>query len=141
VQWTYVQPDTFADSDDAFQFIVSANNVVGILGLQDAKVVLWVADAQGALMRMPLPDPSIRAIAFQGEQVVTAGSPANDRIDFWSLDAGVWDKAGSILGAPNGIFLDQLISDGSGVVVLGTTQSSESDRNIGIWKGALSPTP
>jgi hypothetical protein len=141
VQWTYVQPDTFADSDDAFQFIVSANNVVGILGLQDAKVVLWVADAQGALMRMPLPDPSIRAIAFQGEQVVTAGSPANDRIDFWSLDAGVWDKAGSILGAPNGIFLDKLISDGSGVVVLGTTQSSESDRNIGIWKGALSPTP
>ena len=140
LQWTYVQPETFADSDDASQFIVSANNVVGILGLQDGKVVLWVADAQGALMRMPLPDPSAWAIAFQGEQVVTAGSPANDQIQFWSLDAGVWDKAGSILGAPNGILLNRLISGGSDVVVIGTTRSTVSPRNIGIWKGALTPS-
>jgi hypothetical protein len=141
LQWTYVQPDTFADSDDATQFIVSANNVVGILGLQDGQVVLWVADAQGALMRMPLPDPSIRAIAFQGEQVVTAGSPANDQIQFWSLNAGEWNKAGSILGAPNEILLNQLISGGSDLVVTGATRSTVSARNIGIWKGALSPTP
>ena len=90
------------------------------------------------MTRVPLPDPSARAIAFQGEHVVTAGSPVNDQIQFWSLNAGAWNQAGSILGAPNGIGLNQLISDGPDLVVIGTT--TVSARNIGIWKGALSPS-
>ena len=141
LQWTYVQPDAFADSNDAIQLIVSANGSVGILGLQGGEVVLWISDAQGAMTRVPLPDPSARAIAFQAEQVVTAGSPVNDQIQFWSLDEGAWNKAGSILGTPNGIGLNQLISDGPDLVVIGSMGSSVSARNIGIWKGALSPTP
>ena len=138
LQWTYVQPDAFADSNDAIQLIVSASGSVGILGLQGGEVVLWISDSQGAMTRVPLPDPSARAIAFQGEHVVTAGSPVNDQIQFWSLNAGAWNQAGSILGAPNGIGLNKLISDGPDLVVIGTT--TVSARNIGIWKGALSPS-
>ncbi len=139
LSWSYVQPAAFADGDNATQFIMSANNVVGVLGSQGDKVAVWASNAQGAMTRVPLPDPSVQAIAFQGEDFVAAGSPGNDRIQFWSLEAGAWKETTSIPGTKGGIFLDQLISDGSGVVAIGNTWTTESDRNIGIWKGTLIP--
>lgn len=137
--WTYVQPAAFADGDNATQFVMNDKGVVAVLGSDGARSALWASNAQGRMARVPLPDPSVQAVLFQGDVLMAAGSPDNKAIQFWSLASGTWAKDVAIEGDKTGIYLDQVVSDGSSVVVMGNTWSTSDDRNIGIWKGTLIP--